>query len=60
MIRGTRVPLRTVLASLVAGDSPEQIVAAFPVLNTEDVRAAIAYAASSAAEDLPYLGMPAA
>lgn len=60
MIRGTRVPLRTVLASLAAGDSPEQIVAAFPVLNTEDVRAAIAYAASSAAEDLPYLGMPAA
>ncbi len=43
VIRGTRVPLRTVLASLAAGDSAEQIVAAFPVLAIEDVRAAINY-----------------
>lgn len=48
VIRGTRVPLRTILASLADGDSPEAIVAAFPVLSIDDVRAAM-----SASEDLP-------
>lgn len=60
VMQGTRVPLRTVLASLADGDSPEAIIAAFPVLTIDHVRAAIAYAAVSAAEDLPFLGMPAA
>jgi uncharacterized protein (DUF433 family) len=53
VIRGTRVPLRTVLASLSDGDSVEEIVAAFPSLTPEDVRAVIAFAADSAREDLP-------
>ena len=53
VIAGTRVMLKTVLASLAAGDSPECIVAAFPSLTLEDVRAAIAFAAVSACEDLP-------
>ena len=50
---GTRVTLRTVLASLAAGDSPEEILAAFPTLKAEDVRAAIAFAAGSAVLDIP-------
>jgi uncharacterized protein (DUF433 family) len=53
VIRGTRVPLRTVLASLSDGDSVEEIVAGFPSLTPEDVRAVIAFAADSAREDLP-------
>jgi uncharacterized protein (DUF433 family) len=53
VFRGTRVTLRTVLASLAAGDSIEEILADFPALKTEDVRAAIAFAAASAEEDLP-------
>jgi len=43
VFRGTRVTLRTVLASLAAGDSVEEILAAFPALKTEDVQAAIAF-----------------
>jgi uncharacterized protein (DUF433 family) len=51
--RGTRVLLRTVLASLAAGDSPEQILEAFPSLSADDVKAAVIFAAASAAEDMP-------
>ena len=53
VFRGTRVSLRTVLASLAAGDSTEEILADFPALKAEDVQAAIAFAAASASEDLP-------
>ena len=58
VFRGTRVTLRTVLASLAADDSIEEILAAFPALKTEDVRAAIAFAAASAEEDLPVPATP--
>lgn len=58
VFRGTRVTLRTVLASLADGDSVEQIVAAFPSLTPEDVRTAIAFAAASAEEDLPVAAAP--
>jgi uncharacterized protein (DUF433 family) len=51
--KGTRVTLRTVLASLADGDSVEEILADFPSLKAEDVQAAIAFAAASAEEDLP-------
>jgi hypothetical protein len=53
---GTRVTLPTVLSSLAAGDSVEQILAAFPSLKAEDVQAAITFAAASAEEDLPVSG----
>lgn len=58
IFRGTRVTLRTVLASLAAGDSAEDILADFPSLTAEDVRAAIAFAAASAEEDLPVPAVP--
>jgi uncharacterized protein (DUF433 family) len=58
VFRGTRVTLRTVFASLAAGDSVEEILAAFPALKTEDVQAAIAFAAASAEEDLPVAATP--
>jgi uncharacterized protein (DUF433 family) len=58
VFRGTRVLLRTVLASLAAGDSSESILADFPTLKLEDVRAAIAFAAASAEEDLPVPAVP--
>lgn len=53
VIRGTRVPLRTILASLAEGDGPAEILKDFPTLSAEDVRAVIAFAAASAEEDLP-------
>jgi uncharacterized protein (DUF433 family) len=58
VFKGTRVILRTVLASLADGDSIEEILEAFPTLKAEDVRAAIAFAAASAEEDLPTPAMP--
>ncbi len=53
VFKGTRVTLRTVLASLADGDSVEEILADFPSLRADDVHAAIAFAAASAEEDLP-------
>lgn len=53
VFRGTRVTLRTVLASLAAGDSVNEILADFPALKPEDVQAAIEFPAASAGEDLP-------
>jgi uncharacterized protein (DUF433 family) len=58
VFRGTRVTLRTVLASLAAGDSVEEILAAFPALKIQDVQVAIAFAAASAEEDLPVPATP--
>lgn len=60
VVRGTRVTLRTVLASLAEGDSIEEILQAFPTLSNEAVRAVIAYAASSVEEDLPLPAVPVA
>jgi uncharacterized protein (DUF433 family) len=58
VFKGTRVTLRTVLASLAAGDAPEDILCDFPSLKAEDVKAAIAFAAASAEEDLPVPATP--
>jgi len=58
VFKGTRVLLRTVLASLAAGDAAENILTDFPSLKADDVRAAIAFAAASAEEDLPIPAVP--
>jgi uncharacterized protein (DUF433 family) len=58
VIRGTRVTLRTILASLAEGDSTESILEDFPTLTEEDVCAVIAFAAASAEEDLPVPEIP--
>lgn len=58
VIRGTRVTLRTVLASLAEGMTPQEILADFPTLTVDAVRAVIAFAAASAGEDLPIPAIP--
>jgi uncharacterized protein (DUF433 family) len=58
VLKGTRVTLRTVLASLAEGATIAEILADFPTLSEEDVRAAIAFAAESAQEDLPLAEIP--
>ena len=58
VFRGTRVLLRTVLASLADGDREAEILDSFPTLTREHVRAAIAFAAASAVDDMPYAGTP--
>ena len=49
-IRGTRIFVSVVLDNLAAGRSPGEIVADYPRLTSEDVHAAIAYAAELAHE----------
>ena len=44
-ITGTRVPVSVIVGSVADGDSFEQILAAYPQLNREDIRAALRYAA---------------
>lgn len=58
VMKGTRVPLRTVLASLAQGSSIEELLREFPTLTEEAVRAAIAFAAASAQEDIPVPPLP--
>jgi uncharacterized protein (DUF433 family) len=59
VLKGTRVTLKTVLASLAEGaTTTAEILADFPTLSEEDVRAAIAFAAASAQEDLPLVETP--
>jgi uncharacterized protein (DUF433 family) len=58
IVKGTRVTVRTVLASLAEGMAVSEIVRDFPTLDEEAVRAVIAFAAASAEEDLPVPAMP--
>ena len=58
VIRGTRVTVRTVLASLAEGGTMGEILEDFPSLDESAVRAVIAFAAASACEDLPTRGVP--
>jgi uncharacterized protein (DUF433 family) len=58
VFKGTRVTLRTILASLAAGDSADEIIGDFPSVQPDDVKAAIAFAAASAVADLPIRANP--
>ena len=60
VLKGTRVTLRTVLASLAEGSSFQAILQDYPPLSEEHVRAVVAFAATSAKEDLPIQSLPAA
>jgi uncharacterized protein (DUF433 family) len=58
VIKGTRVTLRTLLASLAEGATTEEILEDFPSLTESQVKAVIAFAAASAQEDLPVPEVP--
>lgn len=58
VFRGTRVTLRTVLATLAAGAGRDDVLRTFPTLAPEDVDAAISFAAAAAVEDLPAPRLP--
>jgi len=58
VIKGTRVTIRTILASLAEGATIQEILKDFPTVREEDVRAVIAFAATSAEEDLPVPSTP--
>lgn len=58
IVRGTRVTVRTILASLAEGAWIDEILADFPTITEAQVRAVIAFAAASAEEDLPMIAVP--
>ncbi len=58
VIQGTRVTLRTVLASLAEGATIAGVLEDFPTLTEEDVRAVTALAAASAEDDPPARPVP--
>lgn len=49
-IKGTRIWVSLILDFLVSGESEADILAAYPQLKPEDIRAALAYAAEVARE----------
>jgi uncharacterized protein (DUF433 family) len=53
VLKGTRVLLRSVLGYLAQGESIETILADYPSLTLDHIWGCIAFAAASAAEDLP-------
>jgi uncharacterized protein (DUF433 family) len=53
-IRGLRIPVATVIGQLAAGLTPAEILADFPDLESEDITAALEYAAAAVQErELP-------
>ena len=49
-VKGTRIPVHVVLSHLAAGDSEDDILAGFPSLTREDIKACLEYAAYLATE----------
>lgn len=51
VIRGTRIPVELLLRKLAEGATIEDLLDAYPRLTAEDIRAALAYAADSVAQE---------
>lgn len=51
VIVGTRIPVELILRYLAAADTAEEIIADYPALTLEDIRAAQAYAADVLANE---------
>jgi len=47
VIRGTRIPVEQILRKLAQNIAPDEILADFPRLTLDDIRAALVYAALS-------------
>ena len=57
-VKGTRVTVRTVLASLAERATVQEILDDFPTLNETAVWAIVTFTAASAQEDLPVPAAP--
>lgn len=51
-IKGTRIPLRILIGSLADGMRPEEILREYPQLSSEDLLAALAYAAEMLSQEV--------
>ena len=56
VIRGTRVPVETILRKLGAGLAPDAILADHPRLTADDIQAAQAFAADYLADEVCRVG----
>ena len=57
-VRGLRIPVATVVAMIADGMSTEEILAAYPDLERDDITEALQYAAEAVRErELPLLGV---
>jgi uncharacterized protein (DUF433 family) len=54
VVRGTRISVELVVELLAAGWSPEQILASYPHLSEEDIRACLGYASELLREEKVY------
>jgi uncharacterized protein (DUF433 family) len=57
-IKGTRIPVTTIVGSLADGMTPDEIIAAYPQMTVVEVQAALAYAADVMRQELllPFAG----
>ena len=57
-IKGTRIPVTTIVGSLADGMTSDEIIAAYPQLAVIEVQAALAYAADIMRQDVlvPFAG----
>ena len=45
VIKGTRLPVYVIVQAIAAGDSADELLEAYPFLSSEDIEAALQYAA---------------
>jgi uncharacterized protein (DUF433 family) len=51
-IKGTRIPVYLMLQKMAAGETTEQLLAAYPQLTSQDLNACLQYAAALAGEEI--------
>lgn len=51
-IKGTRIPVYLLLQKMAAGETPEQILCAYPQISSADILGCLQYAASLASEEI--------
>jgi uncharacterized protein (DUF433 family) len=49
-IKGTRVPVSVIVGSIAEGHTPERIIASWPQLTVEDIKAALKFAAAAVSD----------
>ncbi len=60
VIAGTRITVESILDRLAAGEAEQEILAAFPRLTAQGIKAALAFAAEALRNDVVYPVDPAA
>ena len=50
-VKGTRIPVYLILQKMAAGEGADQLLAAYPQLAQQDLRACLEYAAALAGEE---------